>query len=117
MIKIYLISIILISINLYSNVIITELMPAPIGEEPEWIEIYNYSDNEEFYDSLFILDKSKKVLILNFKLEKNQYAVLVKDTNLIKSIRQVPLNTKLINLNIPTLKNIKVILLIHFTMI
>jgi len=105
MIKIYLISIILISINLYSNVIITELMPAPIGEEPEWIEIYNYSDNEEFYDSLFILDKSKKVLILNFKLEKNQYAVLVKDTNLIKSIRQVPFNTKLINLNIPTLNN------------
>jgi len=105
MIKIYLISIILISINLYSNVIITELMPAPIGEEPEWIEIYNYSDNEEFYDSLFILDKSKKVLILNFKLEKNQYAVLVKDTNLIKSIRQVPFNTKLINLNIPSLNN------------
>lgn len=105
MIKIYLISIILISTNLYSNVIITELMPAPLGEEPEWIEIYNYSDNEEFYDSLFILDKSKKVLILNFKLEKNQYGILVKDTNSIKKLKEIPINCKLISVNIPSLNN------------
>jgi len=105
MIKIYFIIIILIAINLYSNVIITEIMPAPIGDEPEWIEIYNYSDNEEFFDSLYILDRSKKTLISNLKLEKNQYGILVKDTNSIKKLRNIPVNSKLISVNIPSLNN------------
>lgn len=105
MIKIYLIAIILISINLYSNVIITETMPAPIGEEPEWIEIYNNSEKDEFYDSLYILDRSKKALILNFQLEKNQYGILVKDTNSIKKLRDIPVNSKLFSVNIPSLNN------------
>lgn len=91
--------------SLFSQIIINEIMAYPVNSEPEWIELYNSGTEMIASDSLIISDISKKYpfYIQNFK--PNSYCVLVKDTSLLKTFRNIPEDAYLIETKIPSLNN------------
>jgi hypothetical protein len=84
---------------------VNELMPVPNGSEPEWIEIFNTSDNDYSQDYLIICDMASCRALQNFYLERNSYCIITKDTTAFKSHRTISDNVRLYQFNIPTLNN------------
>ncbi|PKL86158.1 MAG: hypothetical protein CVV22_04515 [Ignavibacteriae bacterium HGW-Ignavibacteriae-1] len=97
--------IICLSIESHSQIIVNELMPVPNGSEPEWIEIFNTSDNDYSQDYLIICDMASCRALQNFYLERNSYCIITKDTTAFKSHRTISDNVRLYQFNIPTLNN------------
>ncbi len=95
-------------LNLYivnSNIVINEVMPIPLVGEPEWIELYNFSNENIDIHGYKINDATGIKKIPYFTLNSNTYAVLTKDTNLLKSFRNIPNDALLIETAIPSLNN------------
>jgi len=86
------------------SIIINEIMYAPINNDPEWIELFNNSDNNIVFSKYKIADKNDTVTINspNLVFEPNQYLVLA-DDSLIYNVYQDLENV--IITNIPTLNN------------
>ena len=87
-----------------SQIVINEIMFNPVGDEPEWIELYNYS-NETFSDSLIISDIIKGYNIFLSNLPSKSYCVIVNDTILLRNFRSIPDSTLLVQTKIPSLNN------------
>ncbi|MBK8944825.1 MAG: lamin tail domain-containing protein [Ignavibacteriae bacterium] len=85
------------------DVIINEIMYAPINDEIEWIEIYNKSENNISIENFYLADKSDTILIsTNYSIKSKEYLVIAED-EIIKNI--YPNLEELIITNIPTLNN------------
>lgn len=82
-----------------------ELMPVPNGTEPEWLELFNTSDNLYLQDYLIICDIASCRTLKDFFLEGKSYCIITKDTSLFKTHRTVNDNVRLYQFNIPTLNN------------
>ncbi len=95
----------ILKISAFSSVVINEFMPVPEGNEPEWIELFNNgSDNVKFI-KFYIADATSLKLLPDFELKSGQFAVITKDTSLLKSIRKIPDSAILIQLSLPILNN------------
>jgi hypothetical protein len=90
-----------------SSIIINELMYAPTGGEPEWVEIYNTSD-----DSINLIDWSVNDVITtptyakvktNAVIPPANYLVITKDSSILNYHRILP--SPLIKINLPVLNN------------
>lgn len=90
---------------LFFGVVVNEFLPVPEGNEPEWIEIYNNSDSTFTFSKTYIADATSSKLLPEFKLKSKNYAVITKDTAILKQIRTIPDSTILIQLTLPTLNN------------
>ncbi len=90
---------------LNAEIIINEIQPAPLSPEPEWIELYNYSDRTISYDTLYIQDATTAKPFIAISLEAKQFAVVTKDTNALKAKRIIPSGTKLIYCKLAALNN------------
>lgn len=90
---------------MHASIILTELMPVPDGKEPEWLEIYNTSQETYRQDYLIICDIATCRTLHNFVLEGNSFCIIAKDTLLFKESRIVDANVRLYQFNIPTLNN------------
>lgn len=97
--------IILFNSPLYSQIVVNEIMPAPDGGEPEWIEIYNKSSESQSFDTLLICDAVKCCEINNFSLSEQHYAVITSDTAALKAFRQIPQQCIVIEANLPIFNN------------
>lgn len=81
-------------------------MAEPVGIEPEWIELVNNTDVPVYLDSIKIKDATKTIIDLPIiSLSPQQYCILVKDTSLFKSTRNLISGITLIQSKIPTLNN------------
>ncbi len=92
-------------LKLFPNIVINEFMALPEGEEPEWIEIYNYSGEEQLITSLQICDSSTCKTIDNIQLKAHSFNIFTKDTNALKSAYDIPTTAHLFETSIPILNN------------
>lgn len=90
---------------LYSKIVINELMTAPVDGEPEWIELFNAGTAVVVLSDYTISDLVSVKNLPFFELQSGSYAILVKDTNLLKSYRKVPQSAILVQCTIPSLNN------------
>lgn len=90
---------------LNAEIIINEIQPAPLSPEPEWIELYNYSDQTISYDTLYIQDATTAKPFISLSLAPKQFAVVTKDTNALKTKRNIPNGVKLIYCKLAALNN------------
>lgn len=97
----------LISETLLSDVIVNEVQPAPIGNEPEWLEIYNPTDEDFELRDTYINDATNSLVrIPDFNIKSKKYAVLTKDSTALKQRRSIPWDCKIINISkLPTFNN------------
>jgi len=80
-------------------------MPNPNTNEPEWIELYNYSENTIKIENYTISDPKKSTNLPTFNFYPNQYIILSSDTLSLKIQRIIPGNARLFQINLPTLNN------------
>lgn len=88
-----------------SQVVVNEIMAAPTGGEPEWIELYNPSDNDLLLDSSTLSDNVSTKDLPRIFLSAGGYALLTKDTNALKTARQIPTDCLMIEASVPGLNN------------
>lgn len=94
--------------ELNSKLIINEFQAVPNGEEPEWIELYNKKDSLEslyFNDTVLLSDSRSTKSLGNVLLMQDEYLIVSRDTSLMKEMYQIPISTRFIELNIPSLNN------------
>jgi hypothetical protein len=103
--KLIIIILFFLAVELKSQLIINEIMAAPNGDEPEWIELYNYSSELLYYDSLQISDNVKSSRIPNFSVKSKDFVLISSDTTELKKIRSFPAATVLLQASLPTLNN------------
>lgn len=89
-----------------TGVIINEFQAAPIGSEPEWIELMNRSRLPVDLDRWEIADASSTVILTSpVILRSGAFAVVTTDTGLLRSAYEVPENALLIEARLPALNN------------
>jgi hypothetical protein len=95
----------LIRFSLFSQIVINEIMPVPTGDEPEWIELFNFSDSSYTLNGIFLKDASTSKLLPVFTISAKGYAVLTKDTASLLLTRKIPQSAVLIELKMPIFNN------------
>jgi len=96
----------------YNDIIINEIMYAPVSPEPEWIELYNRSAEIINLRMWKLSDNTTKVKVcsIDYYIFPGRYVVLSKDSSLLKKYPQIK---NLIALNIPSLNNSGDMLTLH----
>ncbi len=86
------------------SILINEIMFAPLGDEPEWIEIYNASDDTINLKNWYVSDASSEVTITksDFLIFPKEYLVLSKDSTILNFY---DINSNIITLSLPTFNN------------
>ncbi len=86
------------------SVLINEIMFAPSGDEPEWVEIFNASQDTLNLKNWFISDATGKVNITknDFLLYPGEFLVLTADSSILNFYN---ITSKVISLPLPTLNN------------
>lgn len=95
----------LAAIRAYGNIVVNEIMYAPAGDEPEWIEIYNNSGDDLQMQNATLSDLSLTKSIPAFVLPAYSYAIFTKDLTNLSKIRQIPANSQVIEFTLPSLNN------------
>ncbi len=88
------------------TILISEVMYAPLGDEPEWVEIYNPSESVINLKNWQISDASSKVTLTSkdFLIQPGEYIVLSRDSSILNFYQnQIP--SRIITLSLPTLNN------------
>lgn len=89
------------------TIIINEIMFAPIGGEPEWIELYNNSESEINLTDWTIWDvvttPAKATVKDNLSIPANGFVVVTKDSAIINYHRQI--SSEFLELNLPSFNN------------
>jgi len=95
---------ILPKLNSYNDIIINEIMYAPTGGEPEWLEIYNRSDSAINLHDWRIADRTSSPIIIDttFFIQSKGYIVISSD----ESIHDFyTITSPVIVINLPSLNN------------
>jgi len=95
----------LISYNLSSTVIINELQPAPLGDEPEWIELFNPETDTLKLIGYKITDNASTKDLSEMIILPLSYALLTKDTTALQNLRSIPEGTLFYQTTLPGLNN------------
>lgn len=90
--------------NIKSDIVITEIMYKPTGDEPEWIEIYNRTQDKINLNDWRVVDRTSKPRIADstYFIEANSYLVLSEDET-IQDYYKTSFDFLLVNL--PSLNN------------
>jgi hypothetical protein len=98
------------------QIVINEIFPEPLTNDPEWIELYNYS-TENFNDELIYLSDavSTKTISLSSPIQSNSYFLITPDSSTLKKKYSdvLPINTLIIQAKIPSLNNTTDILVLR----
>ena len=84
------------------DLVINEIMYKPQNDEPEWIEIFNRSENEINLSNFKIYDNSSSATIPNYTIQPNSFLVIA-DDSLIQNYYEDPI--EFITVNLPSLNN------------
>ncbi len=90
--------------NLYNDVVINEIMYAPSGDEPEWVELYNRKAEDINLNHWSISDNNSTKIITedDFILPGESFVVITRDSSIL-NFYQVP--SPVIKLVLPALNN------------
>jgi len=86
-------------------VVVNEIMPVPPTAEPEWIELFNFSDTTVDLTNWWIADLQTAVSLPPLVIPPQGYAILTRDTAALREARYIPENAFLVELKLPTLNN------------
>ncbi|MCX7798531.1 MAG: lamin tail domain-containing protein [Melioribacter sp.] len=88
----------------YNDVVVNEIMYAPRNDEPEWIEIFNRTDEKINVNNWVIGDglRVTKIISKDFYIEPNEFLVISKDSSIINYYISIP---KIIVCDLPSLNN------------
>ena len=93
------------TISSTSQIVVNEFQPNPVDDEPEWIELFNTSD-QSVVDAWYYLHDTKSVIrIQHVDIRGLGYAVVTSDSTLLKNHRIIPPDCKIIEAKIPSLNN------------
>lgn len=95
----------LISYCSYSSVIINEIQPAPIGDEPEWIELFNSSSDTLFLENAKITDNASTKDLPEMIFPPESFVLLSKDTIALQQSRDIPQETLFYQAKLPGFNN------------
>jgi len=91
----------------FNSIVINEIMFAPIGGEPEWIELYNRTDSQINLKGWKVSDivstPQSTEIKTDFFIQPKSYAVISKDTSIISYHRIIP--APILRLNFASLNN------------
>ncbi|MEN8192344.1 MAG: lamin tail domain-containing protein [Bacteroidota bacterium] len=90
--------------NNFNEIVISEIMYAPLDNEPEWIEIYNTTNSEINLKNWRATDKVSSTVIYDsaYFIQPHEFIVLSDD----ESIHDYyDISSKVININLPSLNN------------
>lgn len=95
---------VIIQTNFYNDVVVNEIMYAPVTGEPEWVELYNKTDSLINLKNWKISDAQTQVNIsVSDKfLMPHSYIIISKDSS-VKNFYSIP--SEVITLNLPSLNN------------
>ena len=89
------------------TIVVNEIMFAPFGGEPEWIELFNNSNIDINLKDWTVWDvvttPAKATITQNFIISANGYAVLTKDSSITNYHRFVP--APILKLSLPSFNN------------
>lgn len=94
-----------VELTLFRNdLLINEIMFAPSSDEPEWIEIYNYSNEQKNINGIKIADgnSSNRILDSNISINPNEYFIIAKDSSI---YLKHEIDSKIIISSFPSLNN------------
>lgn len=85
-------------------ILISEIMYAPLGDEPEWVEIYNASESAVNLRNWQISDATTKATLTSkdFLIQPGEYLILSRDSSIL-NFYQIP--SRIITFPLPTLNN------------
>ncbi|MDQ1264872.1 MAG: hypothetical protein QG635_21 [Bacteroidota bacterium] len=94
------------TLAMYSNqVVINEFYPAPTGDEPEWIELYNPSDYQVLLSGIFVCDAASCKKIIDVSIQAHSYILITSDSATLADTRKIPSVALVIESKLPTLNN------------
>lgn len=87
-----------------SDIVINEIMYAPVGDEPEWIELYNRSDRDLNLNNWKLGDNTalENLSVDDFIIPPGEYLVISSESN-ITNFYEIP--SKIIFASLPSLNN------------
>jgi hypothetical protein len=88
--------------GIFNSVVINEIMYAPIGGEPEWVELYNTSNKSVNLFGWRFADASTGIVLNNIILGANEFLILTADES-IHTFYDIP--SRVIEVNLPSLNN------------
>ncbi len=88
-----------------AEIVINEIQYNPAVNEPEWLELFNPNNFPVSLIKSSLNDKVSGYILPDLNFVANGYIVVTKDTLKLKSSRNLPVNTKLIQSNIPVMNN------------
>ncbi len=88
-----------------AQVMITEIQPAPSGEEPEWVEIENVGTKASTITGWQICDDRSCAEIPATRLLAGQRAILTRDVAGVRAASPLPPDARVIEVALPTLNN------------
>ena len=95
----------LMAISAQAQIVITEIQPAPAGDEPEWVEIENISAKAVTISDWFFCDERSCKPLPSARLAAGQRALLTKDLDGLRTTRSIPDGVRLIEITLPSLNN------------
>ena len=103
--KIIIVLMFLLSYPLFSQIVVNEAMPDPPSDEPEWFELYNFSDEPFECIDCLIYDAVGSKALPYFELNPQSYGVITSDSAGLKAAREIPVNALLIETPLPIFNN------------
>ncbi|MFM8437743.1 MAG: lamin tail domain-containing protein, partial [Candidatus Kapaibacterium sp.] len=88
-----------------AQVVINEIMPAPVSPEPEWVELYNPSADTVILQGVYLHDATSRAPIPMIPIPPGAFVVLSKDTTALKARRALPRDAILVRMTLPSLNN------------
>lgn len=76
-----------------------------MDDEPEWLEIHNLENRTRILTNGWISDKSRAVQVTEIRIPAKGYAVLCRDTMLLKQYWRIPPDAVVIETPLPSLNN------------
>ncbi len=88
-----------------SQIVVNEIQAAPVGEEPEWIELLNLGDESVRLDSALIEDAKSSKRIDKLSIPANGYCIITSDTSAFYQVRERTDSSVAIQAKIPIYNN------------
>ena len=95
----------LLPLSVAAQVVITEIQPAPVGDEPEWVEIENTGNKAVTITDWQICDERSCTQLPTARLSAGQRAVLTRDVEALQATRSIPDDARLLEVSLPSLNN------------
>jgi len=105
MARLLFILLLLATVQCSSQIVINEIQPYPVGDEPEWVELFNPQDTEVTLKNIYLHDKTGRAAVSELKISAKGFAILVKDSAALVEKRKIPISTPIYKISLPSLNN------------